>query len=330
MQRSDKLGWFSNLFRLIGLTAALAIPAVVQDIACSSLQAAEPAAMKPLRVVLRDRVLSPGDAGRYEVRERVQQWDPKQTAIIICDMWDLHHCKRAVERVREMAPRMNEVISKARGWGVLIIHAPSECMAAYENTPMRQRARSAPRAENLPKDIDSWCKQIPAEEKGRYPIDQSDGGEDDESAEHAAWATKLTEMGRNPRAPWKTEIDILKMQEQDAVSDSGVEVWNLLEERGIGQVILMGVHTNMCVLGRPFGLRQMAKNGKNVVLMRDMTDTMYNPARWPHVSHFRGTDLIVEHIEKFVCPTITSDQILGGQPFRFEKDSQADHGKTTR
>ena len=35
----------------------------------------------------------------------------------------------------------------------------------------------------------------------------------------------------------------------------------------------------MCVLGRPFGLRQMAKNGKNVVLMRDMTDTMYNPAK---------------------------------------------------
>jgi len=76
----------------------------------------------------------------------------------------------------------------------------------------------------------------------------------------------------------------------------------------------------MCVLGRPFGLRQMAKNGKKVVLMRDMTDTMYNPARAPYVSHFTGTDLIVEHIEKWVCPTITSDQILGGKPFRFSKD----------
>jgi type 1 glutamine amidotransferase len=94
----------------------------------------------------------------------------------------------------------------------------------------------------------------------------------------------------------------------------------LLEERGIANVILVGVHTNMCVLGRPFGLRQLAKNGKTVVLMRDMTDTMYNPARWPHVSHFRGTDLIVEHIEKFVCPTVTSDQILGGKTFRFKDD----------
>jgi hypothetical protein len=78
----------------------------------------------------------------------------------------------------------------------------------------------------------------------------------------------------------------------------------------------------MCVLGRPFGLRQMAKNGKNVVLMRDMTDTMYNPKRAPFVSHFKGTELIVEHIEKFVCPTITSDQMIGGKAFRFKGDVQ--------
>ena len=88
-------------------------------------------------------------------------------------------------------------------------------------------------------------------------------------------------------------------------------------------MILLGVHTNMCVLGRPFGLRQMAKNGKNVVLMRDMTDTMYNPERWPYVSHFDGTDLIVEHIEKFVCPTITSVDFLGGEPFRFKNDRRS-------
>jgi nicotinamidase-related amidase len=258
-----------------------------------------------LDLVLRIRVASPQDGGRFEVRESQQQWQPRKAAIIICDMWDLHHCKRAVERVQELAPRMNEVIAKARDAGVLIIHAPSSCMEPYEKTPMRQRAKKAALAKNLPKDIGAWCKDIPAEAKGKYPIDQSDGGEDDEAAEHAAWTSKLAAMGRNPRAPWKSQIDILRMHEQDAISDSGVEIWNLLEERGINNVILMGVHTNMCVLGRPFGLRQLAKNGKNVVLMRDMTDTMYNPERWPYVSHFRGTELIVEHIEKYVCPTLT-------------------------
>jgi len=38
------------------------------------------------------------------------------------------------------------------------------------------------------------------------------------------------------------------------------------------------------------------------------------------VNHFRGTDLVVEHIEKYLCPTITSNQVLGGAPFRFSAD----------
>ncbi|GDX12069.1 hypothetical protein LBMAG57_38410 [Verrucomicrobiota bacterium] len=86
-------------------------------------------------------------------------------------------------------------------------------------------------------------------------------------------------------------------------------------------VILVGVHVNMCVSGRPFGLRQLARNGKHVVLMRDLTDSMYNPARWPFVSQVRGTELFVQHVEKPICPTVTSDQILGGKPFEFSAET---------
>ena len=42
----------------------------------------------------------------------------------------------------------------------------------------------------------------------------------------------------------------------------------------------------------------------------------------PQVSHFTGTDLIVSYIERHICPTIASDQILGGEPFRFPKDKR--------
>lgn len=48
-----------------------------------------------------------------------------------------------------------------------------------------------------------------------------------------------------------------------------------------------------------------------------MTDSMSNPACWPHVDHFRGTALFIEHGEKCICPTITSNQFLGGNPFVF-------------
>lgn len=215
---------------------------------------------------------------------------------------------------------MEEFLKKARSQGELIIHAPSSCMEPYKDHPARKRAQAAPKAANLPKDIGEWCRKIPAEDKGKYPIDQSDGGEDDDPKEHAEWHAKLKAMGRNPNAPWKSQHAGITITDDDAISDSGVEIWNLLEQRGISNVMLVGVHTNMCVLGRPFGLRQMAKNGKNTVLVRDLTDTMYNPKMPPMVSHFEGTRLIVEHIEKYVCPTIASTQLLGGKEFRFKDD----------
>ena len=121
-------------------------------------------------------------------------------------------------------------------------------------------------------------------------------------------------------------MEALEIHPNDAITDDGKQVWNLLEQHHVKHVIVLGVHTNMCVLGRPFGLRQMAKNGKDVVLMRDMTDTMYNPQMWPYVDHFRGTELIVEHIEKYVCSTITSADLLGGKPFHFKGDPRAPSG----
>ncbi len=138
-------------------------------------------------------------SGRYQVVERAETWEPKQTAIIVCDMWDYHHCLNAVRRGQEMTPRMEHVLKTARDRGVQIIHAPSGCMDAYRDHPARVRARN-PTLQSLPAEIGKWCYKIPAEEKGTYPIDQSNGGEDDDPAEHAAWAAKLTAMGRNPKA----------------------------------------------------------------------------------------------------------------------------------
>jgi nicotinamidase-related amidase len=268
-------------------------------------------------VVLRSRTFADTEVPSKVVTKQ-ETWEPAKTAFIVCDMWDLHHCKNAVKREEEMAPRMNLVLEKARAQGVFIIHAPSSCMAAYEKHPARARAKAAPAAATLPKGIDQWCRKITAESKVPYPLDQTDGGEDDDAEEHQQWAAELSAKGLNPRAPWTRQTELVKIHDEDAISDSGVEIWNLLEQRGITNVILVGVHLNMCVTGRPFGLRQMAQNGKHVVLMRDMTDTMYNPARWPYVSHHRGTELFVEYVEKVICPTITSDQFLGGEPFVFK------------
>ncbi|MAN23926.1 MAG: nicotinamidase [Gemmatimonadetes bacterium] len=259
---------------------------------------------------------------RFQPVYQKEAWNASETAVIVCDMWDLHHCLNATRRGAEVAPRMNQFLKTARKNGSLIIHAPSSCMKPYEDHPGRKRAQAAPMASNLPKQIAEWCYSIPEEEQGAYPIDQTDGGEDDDPAEHEAWAKELAAKGLNPRAPWTRQTDLLDIHKNDVISDSGVEIWNVMEAEGIKNVILVGVHTNMCVLGRPFGLRRLASNGKNVVLCRDLTDTMYNPKMKPYVSHFTGTDLIIEHIEKWVCPTMTSNQLLGDEPFQFKNDTR--------
>jgi type 1 glutamine amidotransferase/nicotinamidase-related amidase len=274
-----------------------------------------------LELRLRQQIETEPAAGRFRSAWKVQHWQAQETAVIVCDMWDLHHCLNATRRGAEMAPRMDAVLKTARERGATIIHAPSGCMNFYRDHPSRQRALRVPRAANMPPGIGEWCDRIASEENGTYPIDQSDGGEDDDPREHQEWADKLTQMGRNPNSPWVRQTESLVIDgSRDFVSDDGEEIWSIFEQRKIENVVLVGVHTNMCVLGRPFGLRQLSKNGKNVVLMRDMTDTMYNPARAPQVSHFTGTDLIIEHIEKWVCPTITSNQLLGGGAFRFRND----------
>ena len=308
-----------NLFRSIGLPVFriwICLLLVVCG-ACQQVIGGEITAAGTITVRKRSQV---EQQGQFQPQERMEVWAAKQTAVIVCDVWDAHHSINAVRRVEEMAPRMNQLLENARSKGCLIIHAPSGCMRPYEKYPARLRARQVPRVAKLPERIGEWCHSIPAEEKGAYPLDQSDGGEDDDPAEHRRWHERLAVMGRDPRAPWKRQIDILRIDDRDAISDSGEEVWNLLEHHGIRHVAILGVHTNMCVLGRPFGLRQLSRNGKDVVLVRDLTDTMYNPQRSPYVLHHLGTRRIIDYIEKYICPTITSSDFLGGEPFRFRND----------
>ena len=43
-----------------------------------------------------------------------------------------------------------------------------------------------------------------------------------------------------------------------------------------------------------------------MILIRDLTDSMYNPARPPYVDHDEGTRLVVGYVEKFWGASIDS------------------------
>jgi nicotinamidase-related amidase len=266
-----------------------------------------------LTVILRSRLAPPGTPPT-PVKETKASWDPKKTAIIVCDMWDQHWCKSAEKRVGELAGPMNDMLKQARAQGIFIIHAPSTCTDFYKNTPQRKRAQTAAMKPTpiplvtSPRWGTAW-HWPDGKREGVLPIDDSDMGCD------CAIKCEI-------RGPWTRQIATIEIMEPDAITDNGQETWNLLAERQIDNVILCGVHLNMCVLGRPFGIRQMVKLGKNVALIRDMTDTMYNPEHPPGGSHFHGTELMVEHVERYWCPSLLSTDITGKAAFRFQADAQ--------
>jgi nicotinamidase-related amidase len=216
--------------------------------------------------------------------------DPARTAVVVCDMWDNHWCKSAAERCGELAKKAEPVLKACRDKGMTIIHCPSDTMAFYKDHSARKRMLavkkvSPPKAKDLPSPP--------------LPVDDSDGGCDDgqPAKQFKAWTRQHAAI----------TID----EDKDYITDNGGEVYSLMAEKKIDTLIVMGVHTNMCVLNRTFAIKQMVKWGKTVLLVRDLTDAMYNPRMKPMVTHQKGTELIIEYIETYWCPTIESKQLVG-------------------
>ena len=209
-------------------------------------------------------------------------------AILLCDVWDKHPFRGAVERLETMIPRMNAVVAAARTKGASIIHAPSDTMKFYADSPARVRAQSIPQIKPPP-ELDHEDPPLPFDAKKNG----SDTGETDTTSN---WSRQ------HPRI----EID----EEQDLISDRGTEIYSLLQHRGIEWLLIMGVHTTMCILHRSFAIKQMVRWGVNIALIRDLTDAIYNPALPPYVSHDEGTLLAIGFIEKFWCPSVHSDDLV--------------------
>ena len=243
-----------------------------------------------LHLTLRSQVLRQDAGGHNEWQEIVVEkgLPVSGTALLLCDVWDRHWSRGATERVDAMVPRMDRVVKTLRSRGVQIFHAPSDTMDFYADAPARQRMIETPEAPS-PEPLQR--------EDPPLPVDASDGGSDTgEAKSFKAWHRQHPGI----------EID----QERDGISDNGAEIYSSMQQRGIENLIIMGVHTNMCVLGRSFAIRQMVRWGKNVALVRDLTDAMYNPEKPPYVSHAEGTRLVIEYIEKFWCPSLLSEDLL--------------------
>lgn len=240
----------------------------------------------PFRLTLRTEVQAFKGIGVWKEARFNQEFVPRQCAIIICDMWDRHWCKGADRRFHVLARKIEPFLQRARAAGILIIHSPSETMNFYKDYPQRRKMLSLARV----RPPASLGLKSPA-----LPIDDADGG--------------CATPGDFSHPVWTRENPVLKIEPGDYISDNGEEIYSLLKARGIRNVFYVGVAANMCILDRSFGIKQMANWGVHCILVRDLTDTMYNPEKPPHVSHAEGTALVIQYIEKYWCPTTLSTEL---------------------
>lgn len=296
----------------VSLSVASA-PVMARALAQNAASAEIPKTPGTLALNLRRRRKVTG--GPVILEESLVRWNASETAIIICDMWADHPCAMAAHRVGRMAPRMNEVVSLARDLGVAIVHSPSGGIHHYENTPFRDRIKRA-KASQPPQPIKGWCYLDPAKEPPLPVVDNVSRINNGVTGCDDPVPRLLPDCDRHQHAA-------IQMAAYDVVSADGPEIWNFFEQEGRKHIVLMGVHTNMCVLGRPFGIRQLTYLGKSVALCRDLTDALYDPRDEPHVSHKRGTEMIIEHIETHWCPSLVGADLTKVEPGSDNADSKS-------
>jgi hypothetical protein len=242
-------------------------------LACSGGPAATAAATFELHLQTRD-------PGTGEPRVQLLALDPREVGIVVVDMWNFHWCKTSAARVAALVPRMKRVLEQAHAMNMTIFWCPSDVADNYVGTPQHEAAANVERVP-LPELKPLDCPAAP------------DGG--------GCTCGKERCLGNYG---WNAMHPDLQMYDDDFMPNDLETLYSLCRRRGITHLIYMGVHTQVCLLGKSIGLRNLTRAGLSCILARDLTDAhgLYDPVKGVTPDDF--TAKVITHFEKYLCPTI--------------------------
>lgn len=233
---------------------------------------------RPLPALTLD--LQQRDPASGTVISRTEEVDPRHVGVIAVDVWNYHWCKTATMRVDSIVPRINKALDAARELGMTVMLCPSDVVDNYVGYPQREAIFALPRLP-VPAVVNVTCPPVP--DAGGCACGR------ERCAGNYGWD------GMHPA---------LRIGEADLMPDTQAEVYAICQKFGLTHLIYVGFHTQVCLLGKPMGLRAMKSAGLQCVLARDMTDAHpgYDPARG--FTPDLNTTQVVEHFEKHLAPTI--------------------------
>jgi hypothetical protein len=272
-----------NLREYSSVRISLALMAVYLSCAQMAAEAAQSDSLpkKPAaKVELIELTLQRRDPKTGDIVLTKEEIDPRKVGIVVVDMWNFHWCKTSAARVTALVPRMSHALEAAHSMGMTIFWCPSDVADNYAGTIQYQAAVSAPR-HTPPPMKDLVCPPAP------------DGGGCTCGGERC-----LGNYG------WDAMNPDLHMHEDDFMPNDVETLYSLCVEHGITYLIYFGVHTQICLLGKSIGLKNMTQLGFHCILARDLTDAhgLYDPEKGITPDQF--TSNVVAHFEKYLAPTI--------------------------
>lgn len=224
------------------------------------------------------------DSGRLVLTP--ESIDARRVAVVVVDVWNYHWCKTAAMRVDAFVPRINKALAVARELGMPVFLCPSDVVDNYVGHPQREAVFNLPDI-YVPAVVNVTCPPVP------------DAG---------GCACGAERCGVN--YGWDGMHPGLVIGPDDWMPDTQAEVYALCVRYGLTHLVYMGFHTQVCLLGKSMGLRAMKSAGLECVLARDMTDAHpgYDPSR--DFTPDLNTEMVVEHFEKYLSPTIHMQEEL--------------------
>lgn len=221
------------------------------------------------------------DTKSEKITETAKKLDPSKIGVVIVDMWNYHWCMTAEQRVGAMVPRINRSLEGARKLGMKVIWAPTDVADLYVGTPQRERAMAVaeqplPKVRAIP-----WCGTLSGGCMcGPGFVCPQDYGWD----------------GMHP--------GLLIAPEDYIVGRDAAAMYSLCTKLGLTHLIYMGVHTNVCVLGKGPAIKNMYDAGLQCIIARDCTDALTEYEPESGFTPDTGTARAVADLERSDVPSI--------------------------
>lgn len=226
------------------------------------------------------------NSNELELVEKEKTFTTSQVGVLVIGMWSGHQCLVADKILHELSPKVNSFLKTCRSKNMKVIFGSSSLTKLAKYAPLRKNMKGL----SFVSLVDKGLSFPP------IPFDDSDGGVNE----------------KNPNFK-RDDVDLhpsIEVSNTDAMSDNSKEILNYLNHHDIKLLLVVGVHTNMCVLDRPYGIKNLARYGFPMALVRDLTDPMVKPDGIKVKDRDDAKDKIVKFIEQYFCPSVDSRDFI--------------------